>query len=128
LAAILIALALSAIVAPTAFAGTRWPTRATPLSSTEGWFQAINAHNRKQLLFYVAPSAKDQMGWARPSQSWSKFTHLDCKTLRTSRRTALVRCTFVESSSPTEGNPDSFWDIYLRHSHAGWLIDNYGQG
>jgi hypothetical protein len=27
-----------------------------------------------------------------------------------------------------EGNPDNFWDVYLRHTKIGWLIDGYGQG
>jgi hypothetical protein len=39
-----------------------------------------------------------------------------------------VRCFFHESASPTEGNPDSFWDIYLRRTHSGWLVYSYGQG
>jgi hypothetical protein len=105
---------------PDALANSRSPSRATPLSSTLGWFKAIKSHDRKKLLSYVAASAQDQMGSARPSAAWSKFTNLRCKTLKTSgQRSARVRCTFHESASPTEGNPDSFWDIYLRHTHGG---------
>ena len=117
------------ITAPGALADARWPSRATPMNSTLGWFRAINSHNRKRLLFYVATSAQDQMGWARPSVAWSKFTDLHCKSLKTSvRSSAEVLCTFHESASPTEGNPDSFWDIYLRRTSSGWLIYSYGQG
>ena len=70
------------------------------------------------------------MGWAQqPSAAWSKFTNLHCKTRKTSGRSlADLRCTFRESASPTEGNPDSFWDVYLRHTKSGWLIYSYGQG
>jgi hypothetical protein len=114
---------------PDSQARTFWPSRGTPLNSTLGWFEAINAHDRRRLLFYVAPSARDMMGWARPSVSWSRFTQLRCRRLTTSTRSrAEVYCTFHESASPTEGNPDSFWNVELRRTDAGWLIDNYGQG
>lgn len=116
------------IAVASASAAARWPARATPLSSTLGWFQAINAHDRARLLFYVAPGAADQMGWARSSVAWSKFTDLHCRVRDAGRRSADVRCTFHESASPTEGNPDALWDVYLRHTHAGWLIYSYGQG
>ncbi len=70
-----------------------------------------------------------QNGLGTPSAAWSKFTDLRCKTRKSSgRSSADVRCTFHESVSPTEGNPDSFRDIYLRHTSSGWLIYNYGQG
>jgi hypothetical protein len=121
--------ALLTIADPGAVAKASWPSRSTPLSSTLGWFKAINAHDRQQLLFYVAPSAQDQMGWARPSVAWSKFTDLHCKTIKTSSRSRTeVLCTFHESASPSEGNPDNFWDVYLRHASGGWLIYSYGQG
>jgi hypothetical protein len=117
------------VAAPGAVAKTSWPSRSTPLSSTLGWFKAINAHDRQRLLFYVASSARDQMGWAAPSVAWSKFMDLNCKTLKTSSRSrAEVLCTFHESASPSEGNADSFWDVYLHDTGAGWLIYSYGQG
>lgn len=129
LIATLITLTVLSLAVPGALAKSRWPSRATPLSSTLGWFKAINAHDRSRLLFYVAASARDQMGWARPSAVWSKFTDLHCKTRKTSGRTSAdVRCAFHESASPTEGNPASGWDVYLVHSRAGWLINSYGQG
>jgi hypothetical protein len=50
-------------------------------------------------------------------------------TLTSSTRTkAIVYCRFHESRSPSEGNPDNFWDVHLRHTKIGWLIDSYGQG
>lgn len=108
-----------------------WPSRRTPLSSTLGWFDAINAHNRRKLLSYVAHDAWDQMGWARASASWSTFTQLHCRPISlpaSTRIDVFVNCTFNESASPTEGNPDSFWNVELRPAHAGWLIVSYGQG
>lgn len=118
-----------ALSATSAVAWSPWPSRTTALSSTRGWFDAINHHNRHRLLSYVAPSATDQMGWAEPRAKWSKFTHLRCRLLSASnRRHAIVYCSFHESKSPTEGNPDSFWDVSLRHTAASWLITAYGQG
>ena len=104
-----------------------WPSRATPMQSTLGWFDAINAHDRRRLLSYVDPSAYSMMGWARPSDGWGTFTHLKCKPLGRTPQ-AELECTFNESASSVEGNPDSFWDVYLQHTGRGWLIDNYGQG
>jgi hypothetical protein len=125
----LIVVACLTVAVPGAVAKASWPSRSTPLSSTLGWFKAINAHDRRQLLFYVASSAQDQMGWAAPSVAWSKFTDLHCKTLKTSSGSrAEVLCTFHESASPSEGNPDTFWDVYLHHAGGGWLIYSYGQG
>jgi hypothetical protein len=124
-----IAIVLAGSAAGRSQAKPRWPDRSTPLHSTIGWFDAINAHDRRQLLFYVAPSAKYMMAWARPGVSWSKFTHLRCRRLKTSSRShANVSCSFHESASPVEGNPDNFWVVEVRHASAGWLIDNYGQG
>ena len=116
-------------VAASALARSSWPSRTSAISSSRGWFQAINAHDRRRLLFYVAPSATDPMGWAQPNAAWSKFTHLRCRPLpKSNQRHAIVYCAFHESASPTEGNPDSFWDVYLRHTSEGWLITGYGQG
>jgi hypothetical protein len=44
------------------------------------------------------------------------------------RDAADVFCSFLESASPVEGNPDTFWDVELQRTSRGWLIDNYGQG
>jgi hypothetical protein len=125
----LMIIALLTIAAPGALAKPRWPSRATPLDSTLGWFEAINSHDRRQALSYVAPSARGLMGWARPSATWPKFTDLHCRTRkRSGRSSADLRCTFHESASPVVGNLDRFWDIYLRHTGGGWLIYSYGQG
>ena len=112
-----------------AMAKTSWPARSSPLSSTLGWFKAINAHDRKHLLFYVAPSAQPQMGWAQPSRTWPKFKSLACRSIRAHATSAHLRCTFDESGPPSVvGNPDSEWDVYLRRTGGGWLIYGYGQG
>lgn len=112
-----------------ASAGALWPSRSKPLSSTQGWFKAINAHNRKHLLFYVAPREREHMGWAEPSHAWPKFTVLKCREIKLRATTAHVRCTFKESGAPgVVGNRDGFWDVYLRRTRGAWLIDGYGQG
>ncbi len=107
--------------------------RATSEGSTLGWFAAINDHKRQKLLSYVAADAKDQMGWAQPWRPWPRFTDLHCKLVHVAS-SALPepndvddRCTFHESG-PNEGNPDTFWDVYLQKSGSKWLIDSYGQG
>ena len=113
----------------TASAGTSWPSRSTPLGSTLGWFKAINAHDRQRLLFYVAPSSRIQMGWARPSTSWSKFRELHCRSLKMSTASnAAFLCRFHESASPTEGNSVGFWVVQLHRFKGVWLIVGYGQG
>ena len=113
----------------TCVANSSWPSRTTPSSSAIGWFKAINAHDRGRLLFYVAPDARSQMGWARRSATWPKFSDLHCRSLKdTSRNRAKLHCTFVESAAPTAGNPDSFWNISLRKASGLWLIESYGQG
>jgi hypothetical protein len=107
-----------------------FPSRLTPLKSTLGWFGAINAHDRRQLLSYVAPSAQDQMGWARPSVPWARFRDVHCLAApNSSRRHPDLRCTFHEmGTAAEEGTPVSFWNVYLEHVGHGWLIDSYGQG
>ena len=114
-----------------AAAKTSWPSQATPMGSTLGWFQAINKHDRQRLLRYVAPSAQGLMGWAQPSRQWARFTHLRCRhaTNHGGGRQVRITCTFHELGPvAVVGNRDSFWDVYLEHTRSGWLIVNYGQG
>jgi hypothetical protein len=73
------------------------------------------------------------MGWAQPSRARPRFTDVHCTLVR-APSSALPepndvddRCTFHESG-PHRGNPDSFWDVHLRHIGSRWLIDSYGQG
>ena len=125
----LVLIALGGVLAGTASAATAWPSRSTPRGSTLGWFKATNAHDRQRLLFYVAPSARNQMGWATPTASWPKYTDLHCWTRgRSTSSRADLRCTFHESASPTGGNPWNFFDVYLRRFKRIWLIVSYGQG
>ena len=119
---------LVALPVGSALAGAGWPSRSTPLGSTLGWFKAINEHNRQRLLFYVARSARSQMGWATPTAEWSKFTDLHCRSLKTSSSNVGFLCRFHESSSPTEGNPSSGWRVQLHRFKRSWLIVSYGQG
>ena len=70
------------------------------------------------------------MDWGDGDTStWSTFSDLHCHTLRDNGLAAIVYCSFSESASPSEGNPDLFWTISMeRHRKGKWLIDNYGQG
>jgi hypothetical protein len=132
LGTLVIVLAATGCVPGAAEAGGK-PSRATSVGSVLGWFAAIDAHNRQKLLCYVAPSDYKQMGWAT-HKSWSKFTDVRCKRVTVPAaflpqpKDVDVRCTFHESASATEGNPDTLWDVYLHHTGHGWLIDSYGQG
>src|ERR1019366_6438034 len=60
---------------------------------------------------------------------WAR--HGDLEEHRSTRKLVSIQavlCTFAESASPTEGNPDTFWSIHLHRGPSnGWLIDNYGQ-
>ena len=107
---------------------TRVSASRNPLAVTVGWFGAINAQDAPLARSYFTPHARPQMEWSGPPSQWSSFTRLHCETVSTTSRSAEVRCTFDESASPSEGNPDSFWDVYLTDTPRGWLIDSYGQG
>ncbi|MGD0981750.1 MAG: hypothetical protein ABR946_09760 [Solirubrobacteraceae bacterium] len=107
---------------------TRVPASGSPLQVTVGWFGAINARNAPLARSYFTPEARPQMDWSGGVSDWSSFTRLHCKTVSRTPRSAEVYCTFDESASPSEGNPSSFWDVYLRYTPRGWFIDNYGQG
>jgi hypothetical protein len=125
----LVVVVFLAVVAGTASASTSWPSRSGPLNSTLGWFKAINEHDRKHLLHYVALSTQVDMGWAQPSRAWPKFTALHCRRVNVHTTNAHLRCTFNEHGSlAVVGNRDTFWDVYLRRTRGAWLIDNYGQG
>lgn len=68
-------------------------------------------------------------GVPQDTSTWPVFSNLRCKPAGRGARTASVYCTFSESQAPAEGNPDSFWTVYLQRQPGGrWLIDNYGQG
>jgi hypothetical protein len=69
------------------------------------------------------------MDWGEGNTStWSTFTKVHCKTLQRLGRNANVYCSFNESPSSSEGNPDSFWTISMHQNGDRWLINNYGQG
>ena len=107
---------------------TRVPATGSPLQVTVGWFSAINAQDAPLARSYFTPQARGQMDWSGGPSDWSTFTKLHCNTVSRTSRSAEIYCAFDESASPSEGNPDSFWDVYLTDTPHGWLIDNYGQG
>ncbi len=64
-----------------------------------------------------------------PASDQSKFTNIHCRETSVTDMTASVLCTFMESASSTEGNPDTFWNISFHlSSNDRWLISSYGQG
>jgi hypothetical protein len=111
--------------------GGQRPQRApagTPLHAALAWFAAVNAKEAQKAILYFAPQARDQMRlWGRAA-GWLTFANVHCKNTSVSGVHAVLRCTFKESACPAACQPDSFWDIYLRHLDPGWRIESYGQG
>jgi hypothetical protein len=104
---------------------------ATPLEATLSWFAAVNAKDRAAADAHFVPvDAPLMMDWGNGDTStWSTFTRLRCKPLSSGAASATVYCSFDESQSPSEGNPDTFWTVSLaRQTDGRWLIDSYGQG
>jgi hypothetical protein len=103
---------------------------ATPLQATLSWFAAVNAKDGAAAVAHFVPADASMMNWGNGDTStWSTFTRLRCKQLSAGAASATVYCSFDESQSPSEGNPDSFWTVSLARQPDGrWLIDNYGQG
>ena len=102
----------------------------SPLAATESWFKSINEKDLGAAQEHFVRSERFMMDWGGgDTATWSTFTKLQCKRLRETGPTASVYCSFNESPSSSEGNPDSFWTISLMHTTSGnWLINNYGQG
>jgi hypothetical protein len=64
-----------------------------------------------------------------PASEQSKFSNIKCRQTAISAKTASDLCTFAETASQTEGNPDTFWSVSFHLSSSDqWLITNYGQG
>jgi len=101
----------------------------SPVQATMSWFYAINHKDKTDAVAHFTRAAAGQMDWGFGDTSkWSTFSALHCKLVSQASRTASVRCTFVESRSPAEGNPDNFWTVYLTRVHRRWFINSYGQG
>jgi hypothetical protein len=101
----------------------------TPLAAAQSWFESINSKDLSAAQEDFIPSARSMMDWGGGDTStWSTFTKVHCKTLQESGRSANIYCSFNESPSSSEGNPDSFWTISMQRNGGRWLIDNYGQG
>jgi hypothetical protein len=103
---------------------------ATPLQATLSWFAAVNAKDKAAAVAHFVPADASMMGWGNGDAStWSTFTRLRCRQLSQAGTSATVYCSFDESQSLSEGNPDAFWTVWLARQPDGrWLIDNYGQG
>ena len=102
----------------------------TPLQATLSWFAAVNATDKAAAVAHFVAADAGMMNWGNGDTStWSTFTPLHCKPLGQEAASAAVYCSFDESQSPSEGNPDTFWTVWLARQPDGrWLIDNYGQG
>jgi hypothetical protein len=113
-------------VASTARSSTKFET---PTQVALAWFSAINSNDVRAAHRLFEPSQVDLIAWMNePAADQSKFTDIHCRMTSLTANSAAVLCTFVESASPTEGNPDTFWSVYVHRSPSnGWLIDNYGQ-
>jgi hypothetical protein len=99
----------------------------SPVSTTEAWFAAVNAHNMPLAQAHFAPAARDQMAWS----SWGQpFTDLHCSLTKKRPSWAAVICTFATQNDPSSGMSNvDFFTVELIHESSGrWLITNYGQG
>ena len=103
---------------------------ATPLQATLSWFAAVNAKDRAAAVAHFLPARADQMNWGGgDTATWSTFTGVRCQTTSQAAASAAVYCSFAESASPSEGNPDSSWTVWLdRQPDGRWLIEDYGNG
>ena len=101
----------------------------TPTQVAMAWFNAINSNDVRAAHRLFEPSQVEQIAWMNePAADQSKFTNIHCRRTSLTVDSATVLCTFAESASPTEGNPDTLWSISFHRSLSnGWLIDNYGQ-
>jgi hypothetical protein len=102
----------------------------SPEQATLSWFSAINHRDKTAVVDHLTRAAAHRTGWGSVATSaWSTFSALHCKpAIRQSATSASVYCAFKESQSPSEGNPDSFWTVYLHRQPDGrWLITDYGQ-
>jgi len=102
----------------------------TPTQVAKEWFKAIDSDEAGAARKLFEPSQVDQIAWMNePASDQSKFTNIHCRETSVTDMTASVLCTFMESASSTEGNPDTFWNISFHlSSNDRWLISSYGQG
>ena len=96
---------------------------ATPLEATLSWFAAVNAKDRAAAVAHFVPADASMMNWGNGDTStWSTFTRLRCKPLSSGAASATVYCAFDESQSPSAGNPDTFWTVWLARQPDDWRL------
>jgi len=103
----------------------------SPELAALSWFYAVNHKDGAAAVAHFTRAAAGQMAWGGGDTStWPTFSALRCQPARLQSATAAtVFCSFSESASAAEGNPDSSWTVWLqRQRDRRWLIDNYGQG
>ncbi len=93
------------------------------------WFSAINAKNGPAVRAHFVRHSM-WTSWSNADVArMSTFSNLLCQLVDQTGIDATVHCSFHESTSSMEGNPDAFWNIEMTRNPAGvWLIHNYGQG
>lgn len=110
-------------------AGTSVSAFDTPTTATLSWFAAVNHKDLQAALAHFEADSAHMADWSGGPSSWPTFSSVQCQPESETKSDARVSCTFQESDAPAVGNPDSWWDVYLRQQEDGrWLIDNYGQG
>ena len=116
--------------APAAPAASPVASFATPLQAALSWFAAVNAKDRAAAVAHFLPARANEMNWGGgDTATWSTFTGVRCQTTSQAAASAAVYCSFTESASPSEGNPDSSWTVWLdRQPDGRWLIEDYGNG
>ena len=116
--------------APAAPAASPVASFATPLQAALSWFAAVNAKDRAAAVAHFLPARANEMNWGGgDTATWSTFTGVRCQTTSQAAASAAVYCSFAESASPSEGNPDSSWTVWLdRQPDGRWLIEDYGNG
>jgi hypothetical protein len=103
----------------------------SPEQATLSWFYAVNHKDSAAATAHFTRAAAALMDWGGGNTAaWSTFSALRCRPAHLPSATAAtVFCSFSESASASEGNPDGFWTVWLQRQRDGrWLIDNYGQG
>jgi len=123
---------LGSIVLAACSAGAANPqVSETSVQAAQNWFGAINAKDLHQVDAAMTGSTANPQasGWSSwPPSEWSTFGDVHCHRVHLRVSGTYVHCSFAESASPSEGNPDTFWTLTMIESPGGrWLVQGYGQ-
>ena len=96
-----------------------WPRRDQPLSSTLGWFRAMNEHDVARNRSYLSAEGLRCFGTEHQVGS---LTRLRCRTARRSATTAAVICSLVVTDLD---DLHTVWTIGLSRHGRIWLVDGW---